>query len=453
MKIKREFINFMLLASAVACAALTCAADGYWDARFGGQGLDGIVNAVAVGGTNVYVGGSFTKAGSVNATNIARWDGTGWSALGSGVNNQVYALAVHGTQVYAGGKFTQAGSVNANFVAKWNGSSWSALGSGANNGVSGYVYALAARTDGPAGVYVGGPFVSANKSDGSSLTVNYVAQWISNSWSTLGTGVGGTVYAITASGSNAYVGGNFTSASPVSANHIARWNNGWSALTNFFGGQDGVNGYVNAIAVSGSNVYVGGNFTGAAGGASATNIAMYDCSSIPGIPTWRGVGGGLNDVVRTMAASGTNVYVGGYFTMAGTNSAKYIARWDGASWSALGSGLSGGSEHLEPGVGQIYVGGGFSTAGGKPSYDFAIWRETPVLRPDIVGIHFSGPDCLINFISQAGQEYYAERCNNLPTNNWFAFTNLIGGYSGSITVTDRLAAINATNRFYRVRSQ
>ena len=451
MKTKHESINFILFASIVVLAAQTAAAGGYWDARFGGQGLNGIVNAVAVSGTNVYVGGSFTRAGSVNATNIARWDGTGWSALGNGVNNQVYAIAVQGAQVYAGGKLTQAGSVNVNFIAKWDGSSWSALGTGANNGVGGYVYTLAARTDGSGGVYVGGAFVVANKSDGTSLTVNYVAQWISNSWSTLGTGVSGYVYAITVSGSNAYVGGNFTSASSVSANHVARWNNGWAALTNLFG-QNGVNGYVNAIAVSGSNVYVGGNFTGAAASTGYTNIARYDYT-MPALPTWRSVGGGLNDVVLTMAANGTNVYVGGYFTMAGTNSTKGLARWDGASWSVLGSGLSSGPEHLEPGDGQIYAGGGFSTAGGKPSNEFAIWHEIPVLRPDIGGIHFSGADCLISFITQVGQEYYAERGTNLTSTSWFTFTNLVSGFSGSITVTDRLAAVNATNRFYRVRSQ
>lgn len=451
MKTKHESTNLILLTSIVAFVAQTCAADGYWDARFGALGLLGGVNTVAVSGTNVYVGGSFTKAGSVNATNIARWNGTSWSALGNGVNDRVYAIAVQGNQVFAGGKFTQAGSVNVNFIAKWDGSSWSALGTGANNGVGGYVYTLAARTDGPAGVYVGGAFVVANKSDGTSLTANYIAQWISNSWSTLGTGVGGYVYGITVSGSNAYVGGNFTTAGSVGANHVARWNNGWAALTNIFG-QNGVNGYVNAIAVNGSNVYVGGNFTGAAGSTGFTNIARYDYS-MPALPTWRSVGVGLNDIVLTMAANGTNVYVGGYFTLAGTNSAKRIARWDGTSWSALSSGLSSGPDRLEPGDGQIYVGGGFTTAGGKPSDGFAIWHETPVLRPDIVGIHFSGSDCLINFITQAGQEYYAERCNSLPSTNWYTFTNLICGFSGGIIVTDRLAAVNATNRFYRVRSQ
>ena len=39
---------------------------------------------------------------------VAKWDGSGWSALGLGLNNWVYALAVSGSDVYVGGDFTVA---------------------------------------------------------------------------------------------------------------------------------------------------------------------------------------------------------------------------------------------------------------------------------------------------------------------------------------------------------
>ena len=92
-------------------------------------------------GTNLYAGGYFTTAGGVTANDIAKWDGSAWSALGSGMDGcDVNALAVSGTNLYAGGDFTTAGGVTANNIAKWDGSAWSALGSGMN----GYsVYALA----------------------------------------------------------------------------------------------------------------------------------------------------------------------------------------------------------------------------------------------------------------------------------------------------------------------
>ena len=100
----------------------------------GGQSI-GWVNALAVSGTNLYAGGSFTTAGGVPANYIAKWDGSAWSALGSGISGPnglggVNALAVSGTNLYAGGWFTTAGGVPATNIAKWDGSAWSALGSG-----------------------------------------------------------------------------------------------------------------------------------------------------------------------------------------------------------------------------------------------------------------------------------------------------------------------------------
>ena len=102
--------------------------------RFGDNGQ---VNALAVSGSDLYAGGEFTTAGGVSANNIAKWNGSAWSALGTGMNgvSTVNALAVIGGDLYAGGYFTTAGGVRANNIAKWNGSVWSALGSGIEAGI------------------------------------------------------------------------------------------------------------------------------------------------------------------------------------------------------------------------------------------------------------------------------------------------------------------------------
>ena len=69
-------------------------------------------------------GADFTTAGGSAANNIAKWNGSSWSALGSGMDGDcVYALAVSGSDLYAGGYFTTAGGTAANYIAKWNGSS------------------------------------------------------------------------------------------------------------------------------------------------------------------------------------------------------------------------------------------------------------------------------------------------------------------------------------------
>ncbi len=88
--------------------------DENWDSRFMGFYLDGTVWSVGASGTDVYVGGGFTRPGGVAASNIAKWDGSNWAALGSGVNGTVRALAISGTDIFAGGWFTEAGGAPAN---------------------------------------------------------------------------------------------------------------------------------------------------------------------------------------------------------------------------------------------------------------------------------------------------------------------------------------------------
>src|SRR6266545_5062595 len=118
--------------------------DEFWDDRFNVLGVNGYVSAIAVSGSDLYVGGRFNTVGGLFVRNIAKWDSaTGaWSALGEGVfGNDVYAIAVSGTDVYVGGSFNAAGGplASANNIARWDGNGWSPLGVGVN----GAVYALA----------------------------------------------------------------------------------------------------------------------------------------------------------------------------------------------------------------------------------------------------------------------------------------------------------------------
>ena len=105
--------------------------DANWVSMGGIRGANGeVYAAVADGSGNLYIGGLFSIVGACFANNIAQWNGSSWSGLGSGMNYEVHALAVSGRTLYAGGYFTTAGGVSANYIAQWNGSSWSALGSG-----------------------------------------------------------------------------------------------------------------------------------------------------------------------------------------------------------------------------------------------------------------------------------------------------------------------------------
>ncbi len=327
-----------------------------------GTGTDGNVYALAVIGSDLYVGGAFTTAGGVSANRVAKWDGTNWSALGTGVNGQVNALAVVGSDLYAGGVFSSAGGSPASNIAKWNGTNWSALGAG----VSSAVNALAVIGS---DLYVGGSFITAG-----SITVNRVAKWDGTSWSALGTGVDNTVWAFAVTGSDLYVGGNFTNAGGASANRVAKWDGtNWSALGT---GVSQAASTVYSLAVLGGYLYAGGLFN-SAGSVTAYGIARWNITT----SVWSALGTGLgaNNRAYSMLAVGSDLYVGGVFTTAGGVSASNIAKWNGTSWSALGTGLNSSASALAVIGSDLYVGGPFTTAGGNPASKIARYGDVTPL--------------------------------------------------------------------------
>jgi hypothetical protein len=285
------------------------------------------VYALAVSGTSLYAGGGFTMAGTVAANNIAKWDGSAWSALGSGTGgtngdaSYVLALAVSGTNLYAGGWFTTAGGVAATNIAKWDGGAWSALGSGLN----GDVYALAVSGT---SLYIGGGFTMAG-----GVAANCIAKWDGSAWSALGSGINGpfglngAVAALAVSGTNLYAAGYFTNMYGLA--WVAKWDgSAWSALGWGMGPSaqaptgypTGPHPYVSALAVSGTNLYAGGRFTTADWGA-ANYIAKWDGSA------WSALGSGTDGIVSAMAADGAgHLFVAANFAVDGANACCYIAQ-------------------------------------------------------------------------------------------------------------------------------
>ncbi|MBI5363513.1 MAG: hypothetical protein HZA53_10075 [Planctomycetes bacterium] len=334
-------------------------------------------------GPQFFAGGSFTQAGGVLGGNIARWDGTRWQPMGGGIEwpgstvSGVYALLGFdegaGTALYAGGLFTQAGGATAYDLARWNGTNWSALG----NGFDDEVRALVAHDDGTgAELYAGGRF----RYEGSQL-VNRIARWNGTSWSPLGVGMSGPVFALASfddgSGSALYAGGLFQLAGGQPANAIARWNGtSWSPVG---GGMTGPGASVFGLLVhddgSGPALYATGPFS-SAGGAPSANLARWNGTS------WSAVGGGLDSYAYALAAqddgTGKALYAGGTFAHAGGVVASDLARWNGTSWSSVVGGVTVptnasvfalASADEGGGTGPaLFVGGSFTALGGVDAH-------------------------------------------------------------------------------------
>jgi hypothetical protein len=339
-----------------------------------GKGFNGSVSAFAVDGNGkVFAGGNFTAIGMQSAPLIAQWDNGGWSKLGNGIQGRtenfggVHTVTIDKKKnIYAGGNFNTADSIVVNNIAKWDGSTWSALGSGIRNKqYGGCVYDCVFDHEG--NLYAAGSFDSSG-----GVAVSSIAKWDGSTWSALGSGIrnkqyGGCVYdCVFDHEGNLYAAGSFDSAGGVAASNIAKWDGStWSALGS------GVSGSVQSVAIdSFGNLYAGGQFT-SAGGAAVNYIAKW------GGGTWNALGSGTGGPVWSVAIdSFGNLYAGGQFTGAGEAIANNIAKWNGSVWSALGSGVEEGpvTALCLDGKGNLFVGGGFTTAGGKASSCFAIYR-------------------------------------------------------------------------------
>ena len=400
-----------------------------WSNLGSGAGMNAAILAMTDfndgSGPALHAAGGFTTAGSAIAGNVARWNATppdpSWSSLDGGTNFLIQALAVfddglegagEGGALYAGGWFTAAGGAPASYIARWDGADWSPVG----DGVSYIVRALAVFDDGsgagPA-LYVGGAFQAAGGEPAS-----FIARWDGAAWSTLSTGVNNAVYALTVfddgTGPALYAGGEFTTAGDEQANYIARWDGrSWSPLGS------GMNSAVYALTTfddgTGPALYAGGFFS-TADEKSANCIARWDGESWSALGT--GMSGGQFPAVLALAVfddgvSGSALYAGGQFTVAGGIPANCIARWSSgeSAWLPLSTGLQGTSAPAvhaltvfdDGGGPALHVGGAFHVAGGIVSAYWARWGCVSSLLPaDLDGDGIVGPADLAELLAQWG---------------------------------------------------
>ena len=399
--------------------------------------MSGTIYAIAISGTDIYIGGNFATAynpGPLTVNNISRYSTSNntFYQLGAGsygVGGDVRAIAVSGTDVYIGGRFTTANNLSpltVNYITRYSTdgegddeeNTFYPLGAGSYGVEGGYniVDAIAiSLTD----VYIGGDFTTANNS--SQLTVNNITRYSidgegddeENTFYTLGAGsfgVNSSVYAIAISGTDVYIGGGFTTAnnlSPLTVNYITRYSTdgeGDDEENTFYplgAGSYGVNYLVRAIAISGTDVYIGGEFFTANNSSplSVNYITRYSTSDNTFYPLGEG-SNGVNRFVYAIAISGTDVYIGGEFSTANNSSplsVNYITRYSTSNntFYPLGAG-SYGVDNIVPAIAisgsSLYIGGTFEPTG------FQIYAPTVAA--------YSGSSAQISVLNDSSGDVY-----------------------------------------------
>lgn len=346
------------------------------------------------------LGGTFYQAGSQSNAQrgIAFWNGTNWndSPIGlaqtsNGLNDgQVQCLAQFQGNLYVGGFFSQIGGVWSPNIARWNGSTWSALGRGLSGKFFPGINALAPYQ----GQIAAGGFFDA--ADGT--RVRNLAFWNGTAWSPLGGGVVNSsatiydprVYALYAEGTDLYVGGLFTGGvGGFFSQGITKWNG--SAFENV--GSAGVNFSVNAITRYHGDLIVAGNLFGGSG--DTQRIRRLTAGE------FENLGNGLSDTVNTFASIGALVVhndeliAGGRFNASGALPLANIAAWNGTSWRSLGAGFNSDVSELVVWNGQLIALGSFNASGATPlPRGIAIWNGTawqalgtPPSTPSTIFVH------------------------------------------------------------------
>jgi hypothetical protein len=376
-----------------------------------------------VSGTTVYAGGSFTSVGGKARFYLAELDAstgaiTSWARDTDG---PVYALAKSGTTIYIGGSFSTIDNQPRNNLAAYN------LGDGSINPwdpePDAEVYALAI---GGTKVYVGGNFSNIGSQSPQEIR-NYLAALdattaVATAWDPE---PDAEVHALLVSGDTVYVAGNFYFIGPQMRTFLAAVNASGDA-TSWDPEPDNV---VNALALSGNTLYVGGDFNAIGNPQFSLQpvrnyIAALNTLDNGSATSWDpDVQAEGSAAVWALAVSGTTVFAGGNFSSIGLDARNNIAALDSETGFALPWDPNANSTVLvlAPRPNRLYVGGTFSLMGETSQPCFAEFSFTYLVSGTVKSGGAAVPEVTINLTGAA------TKTTSTDSNGNYSFSRLSDG--------------------------
>jgi len=250
------------------------------------------------------------------------------------------------------------------------------------------------------------------------------------------------VNSISISGSTVFVGGDFVSVGGQNRTNVAAVD---AASGTVQGWLPNANNAVAAVAVSSNVAFAGGLFS-FIGGQTRSRIAAVDTTT-GAASLWNGDASGASARVNGLALGGTSLYVGGQFGVLGgafrTNLASLKqSNGQATAWNPICDAAVRTVLFAETAV---FVGGDFTAVGGQTHPYFAVFSAQPLILPESIAINNGQFQLTIQ--SGEGFQLIVERSPDLT--NWTGIsTNPITG--SPIPFTDP-EPVGRQSRFYRAR--
>jgi hypothetical protein len=294
-------------------------------------------------------------------------------------NGPVTAIARSGNTIYLGGSFSQIGPRSGPAVTFTSESNTPDASFPQVSG--GFARVNAAVSDGAGGWYIAGSFTHvgdvaraglAHVMSGGTVDPTFAPNPEATEF--------GAVSALALSGSTLYIGGEFTKVNGTARHGLAAISISDGSLESFNPGPASNGFQVDALAVASGVLYVGGTFAEMSGTPRA-NLAAFTVST-GALTSWapQATGTGGSPIVRALVVSGSTVYLAGSFDHVAGEARSGFAAVDtsGAlqSWNPEANGCTAEGFALAVNATAVYTGGCFTNIGGQSRSGFAALDPT-----------------------------------------------------------------------------